>query len=138
MRKFSTHKWWMLTVLLTVPALAIAAVPNFFTTGTLISASQVNTNFANLDERLAALETGTPRFNVIGMAKVSGTTVRYFAGNGTTSVTSAVQTDGSLDIRFNGNFDGVNPNRLLVFASADNNTGEFNVANGRMLSFGAG
>jgi hypothetical protein len=48
----------MLTVLLTVPALAIAAVPNIFSPGTLINAAQVNGNFANLDTRLAALETG--------------------------------------------------------------------------------
>jgi hypothetical protein len=137
MRKFSMHRWWLLTVLLTVPALGIAAVPNLFTAGTLISASQVNSNFNNLDARLAALEMATPRFNVIGMAKVTGTTVRYFGGNGTTSVTSAVQSDGSLDIRFLGNFAGVDPNRLLVFASADNNSNEFNVANGRMLGFGA-
>jgi hypothetical protein len=127
----------MLTVLLSVPVLALAAVPNFFQAGTVISAQQVNSNFANLDTRVEDLETATPRFNVIGMAKVTGSTVHYFSGSIATGVTSTVQADGSLDIRISGNIGSINPNRLLVFASADNNLGEFAVANARMFLFSA-
>lgn len=59
MRKFSKHKWWLLTMVLTVPVLAIAAgVPNVFTAGTVISAAQVNDNFKNLSDRVTALEAG--------------------------------------------------------------------------------
>jgi hypothetical protein len=57
MNKFSKHKWWMLTVLLTLPLAAIAAnVPNMFTSGTVISSSQVNANFQNLADRVTLLE----------------------------------------------------------------------------------
>jgi hypothetical protein len=57
MRKFAKHRWWILTVLLTAPILAIAAgVPNVFTPGTVISSAQVNDNFKNLADRLTALE----------------------------------------------------------------------------------
>ena len=56
-KKFSKHKWWMLTVVLTAPVLAIAAgVPNMFTAGTQVSASAMNENFKNLADRLTALE----------------------------------------------------------------------------------
>jgi hypothetical protein len=57
MRSFGKHKWWLLTVLLTVPLLAYGAgVPNVFKPGDVISSSQVNANFAALDTRLSALE----------------------------------------------------------------------------------
>jgi hypothetical protein len=58
MPRFDRHKWWILTVLLTVPLLALAAgVPNVFSPGTVISSSQVNDNFKNLADRVTALET---------------------------------------------------------------------------------
>jgi hypothetical protein len=57
MTKFSRHKWWIVTVLITAPLVAIAAVPNIFSPNTVISSAQVNMNFAGLDSRLTALET---------------------------------------------------------------------------------
>jgi hypothetical protein len=58
MQKFSKHKWWILTALLTAPLIAMAAnVPNIFSPNTVISSSQVNDNFANLANRVTALET---------------------------------------------------------------------------------
>ena len=59
MTKFSKHKWWILTVLITAPLVAIAAVPNVFSPNTVISSAQVNANFAGLDTRLGALEAPT-------------------------------------------------------------------------------
>jgi hypothetical protein len=56
MTNFSRHKWWIVTALITVPLVAIAAVPNIFSPNTLISSAQVNGNFAALDTRLNALE----------------------------------------------------------------------------------
>jgi hypothetical protein len=61
MSKFSKHKWWIVTALLTVPLVAIAAVPNVFTANTVISSAQVNANFAALDTRLALLEAATAK-----------------------------------------------------------------------------
>lgn len=57
MTKFSRHKWWIATVLITAPLVAIAAVPNIFSPNTTISSSQVNANFSGLDSRLTTLET---------------------------------------------------------------------------------
>ena len=51
MTKFSRHKWWIVTVLITAPLVAIAAVPNIFSPNTVISSSQVNANFSGLDSR---------------------------------------------------------------------------------------
>jgi hypothetical protein len=45
-----------MTLLLTAPILAVAAVPNMFTSGTTISSSAVNQNFTSLDARISALE----------------------------------------------------------------------------------
>ena len=57
MAKFGKHKWWFLTIALTLPVIAIAAdVPNIFTAGTVVSSSQVNANFKNVSDRLTALE----------------------------------------------------------------------------------
>jgi hypothetical protein len=47
----------MVTALIFCPLLALgAAVPNIFTAGTTISSAQVNANFADLANRLTALE----------------------------------------------------------------------------------
>ncbi len=59
MTKFSRHKWWIVTVLITAPLVAIAAVPNIFSPNTVISSAQVNANFAALDTRLGAVEAPT-------------------------------------------------------------------------------
>ena len=59
MTNFSRHKWWIVTALITVPLVAIAAVPNVFSPNTLISSAQVNANFTALDTRLNALEAPT-------------------------------------------------------------------------------
>ena len=57
MKRFTPHRWWLLTVLTAVPALSLAAgVPHLFTAGTAISSAEVNENFANLADRLTALE----------------------------------------------------------------------------------
>ncbi len=55
--RFSRHGWWMLTLLLTVPIVALASVPNVFVANTTISSSAVNQNFASLDSRTTTLET---------------------------------------------------------------------------------
>jgi len=62
MTKFSRHKWWIVTALITAPLIAIAAVPNMFSPNTVISSSQVNANFSALDSRIAALETPATGF----------------------------------------------------------------------------
>jgi hypothetical protein len=58
MSKFTKHKWWFLTLALTLPTVAIAAAIPYqsFTSGTLISSSQLGANFQNIEGRLAALE----------------------------------------------------------------------------------
>jgi hypothetical protein len=68
MTKFSKHKWWIVTALITVPVVAIAAVPNVFTANTVISSAQVNANFAALDTRLAALEAATAKTSATVLA----------------------------------------------------------------------
>jgi hypothetical protein len=56
MKRFGSHKIWVITLLLSIPVLVVAAVPNVFTPGTAISSAAVNANFAALDTRIAALE----------------------------------------------------------------------------------
>jgi hypothetical protein len=61
MSRFGKHKWWILTVALTLPAIAIAAIPyQTFTAGTVISASQLQADFQNIESRLSALEGKAP------------------------------------------------------------------------------
>ncbi len=64
MTKFSKHKWWIVTALITAPLIAIAAVPNVFAPNTVISSAQVNANFTALDNRLAALEAASAKTSV--------------------------------------------------------------------------
>src|SRR6185503_5061260 len=88
MAKFAMHKWWLLTAVLTVPVLAVAAVPNIFAPGTPISSTAVNNNFKDLDGRLAALEAAAASTRIIGFAHTTGgNTVAGFGGVGTSSVT---------------------------------------------------
>jgi hypothetical protein len=56
MNRFKSHKLWIITLLLSLPVIVMAAVPNVFQAGTVISSAQVNANFAALDARIAALE----------------------------------------------------------------------------------
>jgi hypothetical protein len=69
MRSFAKHRWWLLTALLTVPMLAVAAgVPNVFKAGDVISSGQVNDNFQSLADRVAALEAAAAQGNPWVMA----------------------------------------------------------------------
>jgi hypothetical protein len=62
MTKFSKHKWWIVTALITAPLVAIAAgVPNVFAPNMVISSAAVNANFTNLADRVTALEAATAK-----------------------------------------------------------------------------
>lgn len=98
--KFWKHKWWIVTALLTLPLIAIAAVPNTFTAGTTIASAQVNANFNALDARIAALET-------LATNRTSATALSGSLG----SLTAAPKT-----MMFTAS--GVNPLLLIVAASA--------------------
>jgi hypothetical protein len=56
MNRFAPHKWWLMTLALSLPAVALASVPNIFNPGDLLSSSKVNADFAALDQRLSAVE----------------------------------------------------------------------------------
>ena len=57
MGRFGKHKLWILTALLSAPVVAVAAgVPNVFAPNTTISSAQMNANFANLADRVTALD----------------------------------------------------------------------------------
>jgi hypothetical protein len=91
MKRFTPHRWWLLTVLTAVPALSLAAgVPHLFTSGTVVSSAEVNANFAQLADRLTALE-ATP---------ASGTYVRW--GRTTCSNDAQVVYDGYIAGKLNG------------------------------------
>jgi hypothetical protein len=104
-----------MTLLLTAPILAVAAVPNMFTSGTTISSSAVNSNFSSLDARITALENAkttfsTPIDTALGPLPVSGT----FTSSGGTLVITLAGTafstaDGALiayDLLLDGQFLG--------------------------------
>jgi hypothetical protein len=57
MKRFKSHQLWAITLILSVPVVVVAAVPNVFQSGTAIVAAQVNENFASLDARVTAVET---------------------------------------------------------------------------------
>lgn len=61
MNRFKSHMWWIVTLLLSIPVVVIAAVPNVFQSGTAISSAEVNANFAALDARITTLETAINR-----------------------------------------------------------------------------
>ena len=102
MSKFSKHKWWIVTALITVPLVAIAAVPNMFSPNTLISSTAVNQNFSALDARIAALETSAT-------AKTSAVTM----SGAINPITTAT---GPRNVMFTAS--GVNPWLVIVSASA--------------------
>jgi hypothetical protein len=86
MSKFGRHKWWLVTLLLSVPLVALATVPHVFTPGTVISSGDVNANFAALDQRITALENATPQVSVV-MSNKPGPL-------GTTGITGSFQSSG--------------------------------------------
>jgi hypothetical protein len=54
MKKFWRHQWWVITVLTTIPLVALAAQITF-SPGTPIRSTDVNANFTELYQRTAAL-----------------------------------------------------------------------------------
>ena len=73
MKRFKAHRLWIITLLLSVPLIVVAAVPNVFQSGTVISSAQVNANFAALDARITALETAVQNSGAQAvMANVAG------------------------------------------------------------------
>ncbi len=103
MSKFSKHKWWIVTALITVPLVAIAAVPNIFTPNTVISSAQVNANFAMLDSRIAALEAAN--------AKTSATIIMNNVAGPIVTTASPVKTVTYMAT-------GVNPLLLIISGTA--------------------
>ncbi len=102
MSQFSKHRWWIVTALITVPLVAIAAVPNMFSPNTVISSSAVNQNFSALDARITALETSAT-------AKTSAQTMSGMINPITTGT-------GPRNVMFTAS--GVNPWLVIVSASA--------------------
>ena len=83
MSKFAKHKWWITTCLLISPLLAQAEpVPNTFTAGTVISASQVNDNFKNLADRLTSVEGGLTGEKITDFTPTTTTNATYDAAKG--------------------------------------------------------
>jgi hypothetical protein len=105
--KFSKHKWWIVTALLTLPLIVVAAVPNTFAPNTTISSAAVNANFAALDARIAALEAAA--------AKTSATVVMNNVPGPLTTAAAPVKTAMYTA-------SGANPLLLLVSGSAYNST----------------
>jgi hypothetical protein len=89
MNRFGKHKWWLLTALLCAPFLAMAAgVPNMFAPNTPISSAAVNANFADLANRVTALETAKTTVtlvmdNVTGGLGATGKTATFTSTGGT-------------------------------------------------------
>lgn len=71
-------------IILTSGLIAYAAVPNTFTSGTPIIASQVNANFADADTRITTLETEITALKALVTQDVSTTAAPVFAGLRTT------------------------------------------------------
>jgi len=129
MRNFSKHKWWIITVLLTAPLIALAAgVPNVFAPNTVISSAQVNANFTNLSDRVTALEAANAkttatqlRINSVGPIPTTGLAATYTATGVNpllliVSATAFTATAGSvLDIAVE--FDGAVRDHLQALAN---------------------
>jgi hypothetical protein len=83
MSKFASHKWWIATLVFTAPLLAQAEpVPNTFTAGTVISASQVNADFQNLADRLTAVEGWSTGEKIPDFTATTSTNAIYDAAKG--------------------------------------------------------
>jgi hypothetical protein len=90
MGRFNRHKWWISTLLLSVPVVALAqGLPNTFTPGTVISASQVNANFAALNSRLSAVESSLRNRTTVTVVMDN-----VIAGIGAGGLTRTFQTGG--------------------------------------------
>jgi microcystin-dependent protein len=61
-----------LAVVLTAGAVVVASVPHSFTTGETLTAANLNSNFAALDQRIAALEAGLPAGAIVPYGGPSG------------------------------------------------------------------
>ena len=108
MSKFSKHKWWIVTALITVPLVAIAAVPNIFQPNTVISSNAVNQNFSALEARITALEAANAKSSAtMVMSNVQGPLSTTAAPVKTAMYTAS----------------GVNPLLLVVSGSAWNASG---------------
>jgi hypothetical protein len=106
--QFSKHKWWIVTALLTLPLIVVAAVPNTFMANTTISSAAVNANFTALDARITALEAAT--------AKTSATVIMNNVMGPISTTAAPVKTAMYTAT-------GANPLLLLVSGSAYNSTG---------------
>ncbi len=61
-----------LAAVVTTGAVVLASVPHSFTAGETLTAANLNSNFAALDQRLAALEAGFPSGSVVAYGGPSG------------------------------------------------------------------
>jgi hypothetical protein len=89
MSKFSKHKWWFVTIILTAPMVALAGAITSFKQGTTISSSAVNKAFSDLDDRIAALEKKSLA------SLTSGAGISSFTYNGSTAASVAVDFGGT-------------------------------------------
>ena len=125
-----THwRWVGVLAALLVPPIATAALtlPNIFTAGTVIKAADVNANFnavrdhANtVETQLATLQAAVAAHpNVIGLARVAGTTISGFGGNGTTGVTVS-GTGFPYTVIFSGSYPStISAAKIIVQATAE-------------------
>jgi len=61
-----------LAAVVTTGAVVLASVPHSFTAGETLTAANLNSNFAALDQRIAALEAGVPAGSVVAYGGPSG------------------------------------------------------------------
>ncbi len=61
-----------LAAVVTTGAVVLASVPHSFTAGETLTAANLNSNFAALDQRIAALESGLPAGSVVAYGGPSG------------------------------------------------------------------
>jgi hypothetical protein len=128
--KFSKHKWWIVTALLTLPLIVVAAVPNTFMPNTTISSAAVNANFTALDARIAALEAATAKTsasmvlnNAVGGLGATGKT-QAFTATGLNPLLVIVSgsafagVGGTIDVAVQ--FDGVVIGHLTTFTNEAN------------------
>jgi hypothetical protein len=125
MTKFSKHKWWIVTALITAPLVAIAAgVPNVFAPNTVISSAAMNANFTNLADRVTALEAASAKSSATALSGAVGDvpvrTVTFTASGANpilliVSESAFSATAGTLDISVQ--FDGLIIGHLLGYAN---------------------
>ena len=133
MNRFAPHKWWLMTLALSLPAVAWASVPNIFNPGDSLSSSKMNANFAALDQRLSSVESKLTPPTMSSM--LTGVTVVLPNGGGPLPLTSTTFSStgqgllvivtgtsfaqaggGNLDVQ--AQFDGAPLGDLNVYANA--------------------